>query len=931
MKPLSVFCFGAAAALAVVSAAVFAQEPTAVIDLPPLDPPRVFAPVFGGHLAAVEFRAGDEHLSRAVVYLAQPNSGLLCAEIRESEINGPAAAQVLIEPGQRGAVELPFGGEVYLDTGRKYFLVIHTGEPATTAGALAAAAADDSVLSRSFTEAGPSAEHLACRLEFSPWTGERPERRGSEPPLEAGYEERIAELLASGPDAAGEALMALPEGPTMENVEPLLHPLFLVGNVLTESEVYYLAFGRPADPLLGGGPCALHVADGSEIITQNRLGPKCTFFVGADGRERFGQYRTRLETPRLDSGYYPILRVGYTDSDGVIWEQESFAAPLDDSGKLASYVRIAPRWEEGTEAQTARLAVKFSEGELKTEGNRLLCGQTVLAAVSRPAKVEGDTCAIDFSRDEADPAVYLVRPLAPEAGLDLAVSADLYQAARRDVQQYWDARLREGILFEVPEEYPMRAQKNALIQNLYHGWRYSIGNPYEGSYVIEGTDAAITMGHYGYVPRQRAMTSFLMNRPPEAYHTWEKGTYLTAAASYYYTSGDKSLIEENKEKFAEILRGFFAETEADENGLLAKQTCCGDIPEAAYYWHHQAVVWRGIRDILNIWRELGDTALADRFAPKADDFKAALLRAVQKSQTTLPDGSLFIPIALLADPPELPNERITATRIGSYWNLVAPYAFTSWLFAPDSDQIKGTYRYCVHHGSFLAGLIRFNYYPVAPGEVKPDGLPGYKADGVDNIYGPRFLRLVMSQNDADRVVLMFYAKLLHGMTRETFISGEGDTIGVFPGEYYRTSYLPPSLFGNAYYLDLLRAMLLDDTTDEDGYPGDLALFKATPRHWLEAGKTIRFTGAPTFFGPVSAALTSHIDSGTISVTVTLPERKQPKSTRLTLRTPGRRRLSAVTVNGREYTRFSAESETIDLTGLTGTVEIEARFEGEGEL
>ncbi|MBO7680220.1 MAG: hypothetical protein J6S75_11180, partial [Thermoguttaceae bacterium] len=149
------------------------------------------------------------------------------------------------------------------------------------------------------------------------------------------------------------------------------------------------------------------------------------------------------------------------------------------------------------------------------------------------------------------------------------------------------------------------------------------------------------------------------------------------------------------------------------------------------------------------------------------------------------------------------------------------------------------------------------------------------------------------------------------------------------GEYYRTSYLPPSLFANAYYRDLLLAMLLDDTTDEDGYPGDLALIKATPRHWLEEGKTIRFANAPTFFGPVSAALTSHIDSGMIRVTVTLPERKQPKSTRLILRTPGRRRMSAVTVNGREYTRFSAESETIDLTGLTGTVEIEARFEGEG--
>ena len=924
-----------------VFASVFAREPadvTCVVANPPAEPARVFAPVFGSHFAAAAFLAGDERLDRAVIYLAEPNNGLLCAEIHETELAGPLVAQVFIEAGCQGETVLPFDSGVFLRGGQKYFLVIHTGEPATTAGSVAAAAlieGDDSssALSyASFTEEGESSESIACRLEFTPWVGERPERQETEPSSEAGYQQRIAGYLASTRDTAGEALMALPEGPTLENVEPLLHPLFLVGSILTQSEVYYLAFGRPVDPILGGGPRALHLADGSQILTENYQGASCTFSVGTTAWERFGQFRTRLETPQLDSGYYPILRIGYTDSDGISWEQESFVAPFgDDERKLASFVRIAPRWEAGAKSQTARLAVRFSEGNITADGNRLLLGKDVLACVSKAGTaeqagtVEGDTYTVVFRSDEPEAELYFVRPIEPEAGLDIAVTPASYLAGRRNVQEYWDAQLRSGILFEVPEEYPMRAQKNALIQNLYHGYRYSIGNHYEGTYVIEGTDAAITMGRYGYLPRQRGMTSFLMNCPPEAYHTWEKGTYLTSTASYYYTTGDATLIDETKEKFAEIIRGFFAEIEADENGLLAKQTCCGDIPEAAYYWHHQAVVWRGIRDILNIWREQGQTDLVEEFAAKTDAFRTSLLRAVAASQKSLPDGSLYIPIALLSDPPELPNDQVTATRIGSYWNLVAPYGFTTWLLSPRSDEVKRTYQYCLRHGSFLAGLIRFNYYPVAPGEVKQGGLPGYKSDGVDNIYGPRYLQLVMSQNDADRVVLMFYSKLLHGMTRNTFISGEGDTVGVCPGEYYRTSYLPPSLFGNAYYLDLLRAMLIDDTTGEDGLPSDLALFKATPRGWLADEKTIRFEHAPTFFGPVSAELASHLDSGKINVKVTLPERRTPKSITLTLRTPGRLPLTAVTINGSAYSRFSPETETIDLTGLTGTLDIEAGY------
>src|SRR5262249_10970565 len=79
-----------------------------------------------------------------------------------------------------------------------------------------------------------------------------------------------------------------------------------------------------------------------------------------------------------------------------------------------------------------------------------------------------------------------------------------------------------------------------------------------------------------------------------------------------------------------------------------------------------------------------------------------LRRAVRRSQRRLPDGSLFIPMRLLDD--ERPYASVVEARSGSYWNLVAPYAFASGLL--DRAQEAGALRYLLLHGSRLLGLVR---------------------------------------------------------------------------------------------------------------------------------------------------------------------------------------------------------------------------------
>ena len=47
-------------------------------------------------------------------------------------------------------------------------------------------------------------------------------------------------------------------------------------------------------------------------------------FVGAAGRERYGDCLTRLTPARLADGYLPILETSYVDAHGVRYSQESF-------------------------------------------------------------------------------------------------------------------------------------------------------------------------------------------------------------------------------------------------------------------------------------------------------------------------------------------------------------------------------------------------------------------------------------------------------------------------------------------------------------------------------------------------------------------------------------------------------------------------------
>ena len=314
------------------------------------------------------------------VWLSEPNDDELLVRIVQGAPNGKVVGAASLSGGKAGERRFVFRPSVVLRQGGTYFLKVMAGAPGTTRGAVQCQTPNPQT--KGYSEHGASTDDMAYELFFqrrvTSWShavSVRPQT-----PEDIAYEERLNDALRAKRDVLGEALIARPGGPTYEGIAPLVRPLMLVGANITTSGVYYLVFGEP-DGVTGGGDCALHVADGSEIISRHhRHGRRTQFYVGAGGDELFGASRTGLRRQsRLDGGYYPILVTECRDARGVRYRHESLATRIWETSSLVSFIKITVERAE-SRAKTTFFRIKVGKRGLHVEGQRLVeDGKTVLA------------------------------------------------------------------------------------------------------------------------------------------------------------------------------------------------------------------------------------------------------------------------------------------------------------------------------------------------------------------------------------------------------------------------------------------------------------------------------------------------------------------------------------------------------------------------
>jgi hypothetical protein len=662
------------------------------------------------------------------------------------------------------------------------------------------------------------------------------------PTVSRAYAQGIGRVVRSGRDVWGAQLA---KSPTLAAAQAKLPPILFATQrghqPLTASRAYYLALSYPAGE---NAPqtFALHVADGSQIISRFVGGPSLTIFVGRSGRERYGSCLARETPATLASGYLPIMETSYTDAGGVTYTQESFAGRIGGAKSIVSFVKLDVDASTAKTGATVRLVA--------SDPSRLVDDQDV-------TQVPAGTTKTVYAAWVHD--VPLLHPI--------HASAFTYQRARAAVVDYWNARLAKGMQVHVPDETVENAEKAILVQQLTQGWRYSVGNDYEELSYAEAIDTAEVMAEYGQRTAAEGILRLALARLPDRFSALRAGGRLLAEALFYQQYRDRAFVDANAQQMSLVLD--LLQARQLPTGLLQPEPLSTDLGGAVNGVPAQIVTWEGLLAAGRVWAATGHHDLAAKANAIVLKLEPALRAAVRAHEVRLADGSIFVPDTLEKTKP---YDLITATRSGSYWNLVMPYALASGFFPPGRADTNGILKYLSLHGARLLGVPRADAHVV---------FGNTHGQGLGQVYGLDAARFLADNDQDDVLALSLYGQLGVAMTPGTYVSGEAISVLPIGNAYYRSMYMPPNLGANSSYLETLRLLLVHERRGPRGAPNGLDLAFATPPSWLADGKGFSIDKAVTSFGLVSYSVAR--DGNTVTALVTKPARA--KSVRLRLRVP----------------------------------------------
>jgi len=710
-----------------------------------------------------------------------------------------------------------------------------------------------------------------------------------------------AEMAAAREDLWGEAALRGPGGPSYEFFAGLLPPLRYVD---ADFRVYPVVLAAPSAPVK-----ARWVGDGSAVNARahrkpmwREVGTPVHFLVGEPGVD-FGDDPALLDGPTYADGFLPMVRVAHRRG-AVSYEQEAFV-PAD--GDLA---------EAG--AVFVRFSARGGPGVVRAQLDPDLVvrpGPGTLADVRDQVRVlHDDRWAWDDAAHELKAklspgrSAILVIPTRPTGQAAPPPTEAIYEEQRRACADAWKALLGRGMQLQIPEPIVQDAWRALVVGNFLIAagdrMNYSVGNAYDRLYEAECGDAARSLLLFGFVDEARGMLGPLLDFQRRATRVHVAGHKLQLLAHDYWVTRDAETVRAREPAWGPAV-DFILDGREAENGLMPRDNYAGDIPQQVYALNSNANCWRGLRDMAAVLDDMGLRDRARAMEQGADAYRRAILSAVDRSEQRDVDPP-FIPNALFGA--ERAYDVTTATRLGSYYNLMAPYIIGSGVLGPGSEREGWIIEYLRRHGGLAMGMIRSTTH-----QGPFDGEPGVNA-----LYGLRYALALLRRDDVGHAQVGFYGQLAQGMTRGTFVGGEGSKF--FHGDRWgRSFYLPPNSAGNATFLITLRYLLIQDwDLDDDGRPETLRLLHGAPARWLEDGKVVAADRAPTMFGPVSFRAVSRLARGEVDLAIEPPPRR-PSAFLVRLPLPAGRKV------------ISARSGGVDLPiGADGAIDL-SRTEGRTEV
>ena len=619
------------------------------------------------------------------------------------------------------------------------------------------------------------------------------------------------EMAASTRDVWGEAALRLPDGPSYEFFRDLLPPLRYVN---TRFHHYPITLSGPAAPVkvrwVSNGGAVNALAEKKPMWKED--GFPVSFHVG-DPTEPFGSDTSRLDGPRYRDGYLPVAHVSYAQGE-TVYEQEAFVpagGPLADHG--AAVLRFSARGRPGP----VMVRLDFDLPVVAGDGTVRDAGGRGLLLLGPGWAWDGERRTLRASAAPGRPVflAVLTRPMPPPLP---ALTQAVVEEELRACMVRWEGLLGRGVRLSIPEPVVQDAWRSLVVGNFLIAvgdrMHYSAGNAYDHLYEAECGDAARALMLYGYTDEARRMVGPLLDFDRRATRFHVAGHKLQLLAHYYWVTRDADYLRAKEPVWGKVVE-FLLKSRQASNGLMPPDNYAGDIAQQVYSLNSNANCWRGLRDMAAVLADMGELERSEALAREARSYRAAILEAVAASEgrDTKPP---FIPNALFGA--EKAYETLTSTRLGSYYDLMAPYIIGSGVFGPGTERETWMIDYLREHGGVSMGMIR-----TTPHQGEFDGKPG-----VNVLYGLRYVQALLRRDDRGHALVGFYGHLAQGMTRDTYIGGEGSRF--LDGDRWgRSFYLPPNSASNAMFLLTLRGLLVQDwDLDDDGRPETLRLLYGAP-------------------------------------------------------------------------------------------------------
>jgi hypothetical protein len=509
-----------------------------------------------------------------------------------------------------------------------------------------------------------------------------------------------------------------------------------------------------------------------------------------------------------------------------------------------------------------------------------------------------------------------------------------WPAMRSRFEAWWNDTLTSRMRIDVPEREFNDIYKSLLAQTLIITRdgedRVSYGAYfYESYFGIEEGWPAVALAQYGYGEEAQKILDIMLSPKlmvKEGQHyQYRNGLDPWYAIWIYRLTGDRTWLE----KIAPVLKASadWTITATDQNhdahyaGLLPRHFYGGDIKTPAHSLYANFTCWRGLKDTSLVFRILGQSELADRYAQAADRYQARLT-AISDQLVDKESSPPFLPMSFdmgtpgtadyrekeLSYPFLSPDVPATDTQayLANYWNLFAPMMLEVKPFAVTDPRATWIPRYIEERGGLLAGQTRFLM-------------------GLDAEYGKGYYESLLEQGDRSRFLTSFYGLFAHAMSSNLYSFPE--VAGVFPtrtsneanwrehmrelwnwyfkwdfGGWHTTEGDPLSA-APGMALQLLRMTLVRETVDTASQD-ELRLLDGAPEQWFLPGKKISVERAPTFFGQCSFSVSS--EASVIRAHVEREAGFRAKAT--TMRLPGGngRGIRTLKLNGQDYRDFMGD-------------------------